>query len=148
MMAHLDSGAELDGVGYNWVPYLEMYGGIVEPLEVPQTVEWRDKGVTRESESVVKMHFKIVGSEIAGELTFYILPWDTDHLVIGWEAMRQLQLLGKLEDLIVIQEAEGLTTGVSTSDGNRELTDMNGRAMSTDELLFADEPEIEAPPPR
>ncbi len=43
MMAHLDSGAELDGRGRNWVPYLEMYGGFVEPLEVPQTVEWSDE---------------------------------------------------------------------------------------------------------
>ena len=57
--------------------------------------------------------------------------------------MCQLQLLGKLEDLIIIQEAQGLLTGVSTSDGNRQLTDMNGKVMSTDELLFADEPELE-----
>ncbi len=93
MIAHLDSGAEFDGVGYNWVAYLELYGGIVEPLEIPQTVEWSDKGVTRDSNSVIKMLFKIAGSEIAGELTFYVLPWETDHLVIGWEAMRRLHLL-------------------------------------------------------
>jgi hypothetical protein len=99
-------------------------------------------GVTSGVTSVVKMDFKIVG-----ELTFYILQWDTDHLVIGWEAMRRLQLLGKLKGLIAIQETQGLRTGVSSSDENRELTDMNGRTMSTDELLFADEPEIEAPPP-
>ncbi len=55
MMAHMDSGAELDGVGSNWVPYLELYGGIVEPLEIPQTVEWSDKGVTRDINSIVKM---------------------------------------------------------------------------------------------
>jgi hypothetical protein len=147
MMANLDSGAELDCVGENWASYLEMHGGAIETLEVPQTVEWSDKAVTREAKSTVRMRFKIAGSEIGGELTFYLLPWDTDHLVIGWEAMRRYQLLGKLEDLMVLQEAQGLAAGVNLSDGNRRLTDMNGREMSTDELLFADEPEVESPQP-
>ncbi len=93
------------------------------------------------------MRFKIAGSEIGGELTFYLLPWDTDHLVIGWEAIRRFQLLGKLEDLMILQEAQGLAAGVNISDGNRQLTDMNGSSMSTDELLFADEPQAEPPTP-
>jgi hypothetical protein len=70
MMSHMDSGAELDGVGLNWVPYLELYGGIVEPLEIPQIVEWSDKGVTRESNSIVKMHFQIAGVRYQGSLPF------------------------------------------------------------------------------
>ncbi len=104
-------------------------------------MEWSDKGVTSDSNSVINMHFKIPGSEIVGALPFYVLPWETEYLIIGWDAMHRRHLLGKIEDLLIIQEAQGLTTGVSSSDGNRQLTDMNGKAITTDELLFADEPE-------
>ena len=69
MMAHLDSRAESNGVGYNWVPYLELYGGILKSLDIPQTVEWSDTGVTRESKQTLKMRFQIVGSEIEGEIS-------------------------------------------------------------------------------
>ena len=40
--------------------------GTIEPLEVPQTVEWSDAGVTRDSKSTIKMSFKIAGSDISG----------------------------------------------------------------------------------
>ena len=145
-MAHMDSGAELNGMGQNWVPFMETHGGVVETLTVPQTVQWSDEGVTREANSVVKMHFKIAGSEIEGELTFHVFPWDTDHLIFGWEAMRRHKILGKLEDLLALQSAQGLATGTSTSDGNQVLTDMDGHDVATDQLLFADEPEPKSPP--
>ena len=146
LMAHMDSGSELEGVGQNMVSYLEMHGGVVESLSVPQVVNWSDKGVTREAKSIIKMHFKIAGSEIQGDLTFFIFPWDTDYLVFGWEAMSKHSITKRLDDLLLLQHAQGLSTGMSNSDGNRELTDMDERVMSTDQLLFADEPEPESPP--
>ena len=147
MMAHLDSGAELDGVGKNWVPYLELHGGVISPLEVPQLVEWSDKGVTREVDATVNMHLQIVGSEIIGDLTFFVLPWDTDHAIVGWETMKKLRLLGQLEDLLAVQQAKGLTTGVGTTDGNQVIVDMDGQPVSTDEYLFVDEPRAVTAPP-
>ncbi len=143
MMAHMDGGSELDGVGQNWVSYLELHGGTVVPLEAPQEVTWSDEAVVRKTTETVKMHVKVAGSAIDEDLTFFVLPWETNHLIVGWESMNRTGIQRQLEDLLTIQETQGLGTGVGTTDGEQFLTDMDGASVSTDELLFVDEPQAE-----
>ncbi len=117
----------------------------MKALEVPQEVTWSDEDVARQSTETVQMHIKVAGSMIETDLTFFVLPWDTDLLAVGWESMIKSGVQRQLEDLIAAQEAQGLGTGVGTTDGNQMLTDMDGDKISTDELLFADEPAAEVP---
>ena len=70
----MDTGAEIDGVGENLVPHLELHGGVVTQLPVPQLITWSDESVTRESCATIKMHFEITGSDMGKDLSFYIVP--------------------------------------------------------------------------
>jgi len=59
MLAHLDTGAELDAVGENLVPHMELHVGVLPPLSVPQLILWSDKNVVRESCAIITMRIDI-----------------------------------------------------------------------------------------
>ena len=71
-------------------------------IEVPQEVTWSDEAVVRQSTETVKMKVRIAGSTIEADLTFFVLPWDTDHLVVGWESMTKHGVQRQLEDLLAV----------------------------------------------
>jgi hypothetical protein len=146
LMAYMDSGAEADAVGQNWRAHVELHGGRIERLETPVMVEWLDKEVQREVTEAVRMKVQVAGCDIAFESTFLIVPWDIDHLVIGWSSMKDHGIVARLEDLLAVQSALGVATGMGSGDDNQQLTDLDGRVVATDEFLWPDE-EAASPEP-
>jgi hypothetical protein len=139
LMAYMDSGAEGDAVGQNWRAHLELHGGQVERLETPVVVEWLDKRVQREVTEAVRMRVQVAGCDIAFYATFLVVPWDIDHLVIGWPSMRANGILARLEDLLTVQSALGVATGMGATNDNQQITDLDGQVVMTDDFLWPDE---------
>jgi hypothetical protein len=100
MMCQMDSGAQCDGIGENWVPHLVSLGGVVEKLSRPVALEWSDKRIFREVRSAIKMRVAISGCEKKFSVTFLVLPWNTESAVIGWASMVQHKVQANLLDLI------------------------------------------------
>jgi hypothetical protein len=69
-------------------------------------------------------------------LSFYIVPWETDHLIVGWGTLTQEKWLDRLTDTLTIQRAQGIAAGGSPSDGNESVEDMDGKVVQMDDLLF------------
>jgi hypothetical protein len=67
--------------------------------------------------------------------TFLVVPWDLDHLVVGWPTMKAHGFLSRLEDLITVQNSLGVATGMGSTDDNQELIDLDGVLVSTDEFI-------------
>lgn len=122
MQAHFDTGADMNGVGQNLVPHMELHGGVVTKLPVPETVIWSDRGVTREIVSQIKMHFEITGCSTGKDLVFLIVPWDTDHLIVGWPTLTQEKWLDRMSDLLTIQRAAVSVLTATTVRPWRTLT--------------------------
>ena len=98
-------------------------------MPVPQLITWSDESVTRESRATIKMHFEITGSDMGKDLSFYIVPWETDHLIVGWDTLTQEKWLDRLTDTLTIQRAQGITAGGSSSDGNESVVNMDGTVV-------------------
>jgi len=141
-MVHMDTGSELDGVGHNLVPMLELHGGVVTPLKVPQLISWSDKKVIRESDSTIKVRLDIAGTTLGKELELFIIPWETDHVIIGWDTMEAEKWLDRLSALLALQRSQGLSPCGTSTDGNKTVVDMDGQVVETDDLLFMPEEEV------
>ena len=115
---------------------MELHGGVVTKLPVPETVIWSDRNVTREIDSQIKMHFEITGCSTGKDLTFLIVPWDTDHLIVGWPTLTQEKWLDRMSDLLTLQRAAGVSPVSANCDHSETVEDLNGTVVSTDELLF------------
>ena len=139
MMSYMDSGAQADIVGRNWVANLELHGGVVEPLPAAMRGEWLDPKIFIDVHDMVKMEVGIAGTAIRLNVNFLIAPWDLDYVVIGWKTMTKNNILRPLEDLIAMQCSLGLSTGVGMSCDEQEICDMDGEVIKTDNLIFCDE---------
>ena len=126
----------MNGVGHNLVAHMELHGGVVTKLPVPETVVWSDRGVTRDIVSQIKMHFEITGCSTGKDLVFLIVPWDTDHLIVGWPTLTQEKWLDRMSDLLTIQRAAGVCPVSADCDHSETVEDLNGTVVNTDELLF------------
>ena len=82
-----DSGSDVDAVGQNMVKHLELFGGQTYLLDKPVEVNWLDKNVVREVTHAIDMKLDIVGTNEMVKLKFLVVPWDMDHVVIGWETV-------------------------------------------------------------
>jgi hypothetical protein len=136
MRAHMDTGADLDGVGENLVPYLEVHGSVVKHLATPVEIQWSDKSVTRESRATVTLHFEITGCAVGKDIPFYIVPWETDHLIIGWQTQTQEKWLDRLTDMMAVQRAGGFSPLGLSSEGNETVKDLDEKIVCTDDLFF------------
>jgi hypothetical protein len=110
---------------------------------VPQQIVWSDKGVIRESFATIQLHFEVTGCAVGKDLTFYILPWETDHLLIGWPTLTQEKWLDRITDMLAVQRAGGFGPHSCSGDSNETVTDMDNKVVQTDDLLFVSD---EAPP--
>jgi hypothetical protein len=79
----MDSSAQGDIVGRNWVASLELHGGIVEPLPAAMRAEWLDPKVFIDVHDMMRMEVDIAGTTTLMAVTFLVTPWDLDHVVIG-----------------------------------------------------------------
>ena len=140
MTGHLDGGAQCDAVGQNWVPYLELHGGIVVPLKVPQPLTWYSGKVMQESRSIVKLRVSVVGCNKEFESSFYVLPDPTDFIIVGWATQVRERMETRISDFRAVQKAQGISPVASTArDGNEVVPDMDGKEVTVDEMIFVDE---------
>ena len=134
-----DSGSDVNAVGQNMVKHLELYGGETYLLDSPMEVIWLDKEVKRMVTHAIDMKLVIVGVDIEVKLTFLIVPWDMDQVIVGWESQVKYQFADQLLNWIKLQRDLHINIGSSISDDNVKLTDMDGQPVSIDQYLFVDE---------
>jgi hypothetical protein len=126
-------------VGENLVPYLELHGAVIKELETPLLVKWLDDEVVREVTKTVELSVMVAATDLKYKLTFYVVPWSLDMIVLGWQAIVANKLLAQLDDLMQVQKNMNVCSGSAIEDDNKSLTDMDGRRVSVDEYLWVDE---------
>jgi len=143
LMAYADSGAEADVVGQKWVRHLELHGGVTKRLETPVEVEWLDKKSTVKVEECIELVVNITECEKQFKVTFLIVPWDIDYVVIGWDSLTAQGLLKNLEDILQIQKRMNVALGMVRENENFTVEDMDGKRVTSDSLRWTDD---ETPP--
>ena len=98
-----DSGSDVDAIGENIVSYLELIGGQSRELSPPVEVRWLDKDVTRVVTKCMDLHVNVVGTEVNAILTFLVMPWTMDNLVVGWQTQEKFKVTDHLLDWIKMQ---------------------------------------------
>ncbi len=83
MMSYMDSGSQGDIVGSNCVANLGLHGGVVVPVSAACRAEWLDPKIFVDVHSMVSMKVVIAGTSTRMTVTFLVIPWDLDHVVIG-----------------------------------------------------------------
>ena len=138
-MANMDSGAECNVVGRKWVQHLEDHGGRVEPLSTPVSVEWLDKKSSENITERILLRVEVAECNCHFEVTFLVVEWDIDYLVIGWETLSAYAILKNLEDFLIVQHKMHVAVGTVQEDVNMVVEDMDGRKITSDSLRFTDD---------
>ena len=139
LMSNMDSGAECNVVGRKWVQHLENHGGMLQQLNEPVAVEWLDKKSSENIKEFIELKVRVAECDCEFAVTFLVVDWELDHLVIGWEAMSNHAILKRLEDFLVVQRQMNVAVGVEQEDVNMVVEDMDGRRVTSDSLRFHDD---------
>jgi hypothetical protein len=139
LMANMDSGAECNIVGRKWVRHFEDHGGKVEPLGTPVSVEWLDKKSSENITETILLSVEVAECNCEFKVTFLIVDWEIDYLVIGWETMSAQAILKNLEDFLVVQHQMHVPVGIVQEDVNMAVEDMDGHRITSDSLRFSDD---------
>lgn len=145
LRAIIDTGAELNLVSERWIPLLQLAGAVVLNPEREVSVSW----VTDVAFSVIgqlRLDIRVIGTDVAKTLDFMICPHGVGlEMVIGWKDARDPawaapgSLVERLPYLVDMQRDMGWLVGSSSDDGNQRFSDLDGRFVATDELLWRDE---------
>ena len=74
--------------------------------------------------------------------TFLIVPWDIDHVVLGWDTLTEQGLLKRLEDILQVQKSMNVAQGMVKEQENMTVVDMDGRQVTSDSLRWADDDDL------
>ena len=134
MTALLDTLAELDGVGKNWLPHLEAGDGKVVHLRSPQRIHWSDPSVYRETSTKVVVSVKVAGSAVEFEESFFVFPWTTDEAILGYDTIRRHNLFRELgkqrEDMGTKRAAERQRVAEERAAEQQRVAEEEERARS------------------
>ena len=139
-----DSGSDVDAIGENMVANFELIGGQLKELPKPMEVRWLDQDVTRQVTKCMELQVDILGTEAKMKLTFLVVPWNMDKMVVGWPTLKRYKLFESIVEWIQMQRDMNIMIGNSMHDENTCVRDMDGMQVSVDQYLFVDE---EAPDP-
>jgi hypothetical protein len=139
MLANMDSGAECNLVGKKWVEHLEHHGGLLKTLPAPVEVEWLDKKSTEKINMSMELNVKIAECKETFMVTFLVVDWELDYLVVGWETMTRQGIVKQLEDFLVVQEKMNVSEGFIQEDANMVVENMDGVRVTSDSLRFPDD---------
>ena len=139
LLANMDSGAECNVVGRKWVTHLENHGGVVKVLDAPVAVEWLDKKTCENINEFIEVKVQVAECKQAFVVTFLIVDWDLDYLVVGWDTLINEGILKSLEDFLVVQEKMNVSGGFMKENENMIVKDMDGRRVTSDSLRFEGE---------
>lgn len=142
LMAYADSGAEADVVGEKWVQHLQLHGGVVSKLEEPIGVEWLDKKSIVMVDKFMELLVNVAECGEQFSVTFLIVPWDIDHVVLGWGTLTEQGLLKRLEDILQVQKSMNVAQGMVKEQENMTVVDMDGRQVTSDSLRWADDDDL------
>ena len=141
LLANMDSGAECNVVGRKWAQHLEQHGAVVRPLSTPVSVEWLDKKACKNINEAVELKVQIAECKSVFTVTFLVVDWDIDYLVVGWDTLTQQGILKQLEDFLIVQERMNVSGGFIQEDENMIIENMDGQRVTSDSLRFmSDEP--------
>ena len=139
LLCNMDSGAECNAVPSKWVDHLEQHGGVVKALDEPVIVEWLDKKSSEVATQTIELCISIAECKDNFVATFLVVPWDMDHLVVGWDTITCKGLLKKLEDYLVIQKQMNVAIAGSYEEVNMVVENMDGKRVTSDSLRFFDD---------
>lgn len=71
---------------------------MVKELDSPLQVKWLDDEVVREVTKTVDLSVAVAATDLKYALTFYVVPWSLDMIVLGWPAIVANKLLPQLDD--------------------------------------------------
>ena len=106
---------------------------------MPITAEWLDKDSRVELKRGIELKVAIAECKTLFTVTFLIVPWEMDFLVVGWETLQAEGLLRTLEDHLQVQKSMNVSVGMVHEEVDMVIEDMDGRRVTSDSLRWPED---------